>query len=141
MHRALAAALAHLVACTLLAVGFAAPASAATEEEVHPEWGSTDAPNAVLRRGCRMYEYSYAITPPDGDWSLDLRFKDPSGKRVAAAFWIKPDPLRATREFELCKATTRRGRFTITATLSVQKLDEVTEGRLPDSHFRLRRPG
>ena len=139
MHRVLAAALALVVACGLLAIGFRAPASGAAEEEVHPEWGSTTAPNAVLRRGCKKYEYSYAITPPDGDWDLEIRIKDPSGKRVAAGYWLKPDPLTATHKFRLCKATTRTGRFTITANLSVQNFDEVTEGRLPDSSFRLKR--
>ena len=138
MHRAFAVALAHLLAGTMLTLGLASPASAAPEdEEIHPEWGSTSAPDAVLRRGCKKYQYTYDIKPPEGDWSLDIRIKGPSGKRLAAAYWLKPDPLTATRDFRLCKATTRAGLFTIRAYLSVQNFDDTTGGYLPDSHFRL----
>ena len=141
MHRSIAAALAYVVGCALLTFGLTSlPAAAAEEEEVHPEWGSTSAPNAVLRRGCKKYEYSYDITPPPGNWMLEIRIKGPSGKRVAAGVWMDPDPLRATIPYRLCKATTRRGRFTIRAYLSVQNNDEMVEGWLPESHFRLHRP-
>ena len=143
MHRALAAALAYVVGCALLTFGLTSlPAAAAEEEAVHPEWGSVTAPNAVLRRGCKKYEYTYDITPPPGDWMLDIRIKGPSNKRLAAGVWGSPeDPLRATLPYRLCKPTTRAGRFTIRAYLSVQNGDEMTEGWLPESHFRLRRPG
>jgi hypothetical protein len=130
-----------IVVCALVALGLQAPADAA--DDVHPEWGSTSAPDAVLKRGCKDYTYSYQVTPPEGQWSLELFFKGPSGKRVGSAYFLSGgDPLADTEVLELCRSTTRTGRFTIRAFLSVQTLDddEATEGWLPESHFRLHRP-
>ena len=141
MRRAAAVALAHVVACALFMIGLSSPASGApAEDEVHPEWGSVTAPNAVLRRGCKRYSYTYDIKPPPGDWGLEIFIRGPNGKVVASAAWLTPDPLRATRKFGLCKAVTRPGRFTIKAKLSVQNGQEYVEGWLPPSKFRLHRP-
>lgn len=127
-----------LVLGAMAALGLQAPAGAA--EEVHPEWGSTSAPNSVLKRGCRDYTYSYRITPPEGQWSLELFFKGPNGKRVGSAYFLEGgDPEADTEVLELCRRTTRAGRYTIAAFLSVQNIDETTEGWLPESHFRLKR--
>ena len=134
-------ALLSLMVATLLAAGLQAPAEAAVaSEEVHPEWGSTSAPDAVLKRGCKNYTYSYQVTPPEGQWSLELFFKGPRGKRVGSAYFLAGgDPQADTRSLELCRSTTRPGRYTIKAFLSVQNLDETTEGWLPQSTFRLHR--
>lgn len=141
MRRALTAALAGLLAGALLTLGPSSPASASVaEEEVHPKWGSVTAPDAVLKRGCKRYSYTYDIKPPPGDWALEIFITGPSRKRVASAAWLTPDPLRATRKFGLCKAVTRFGRFTIKAKLSVQNGQEYVEGWLPPSKFRLHRP-
>ncbi len=136
LRRSLAALLAPLVVCALVALGLPAPASAA---EVHPEWGSTSAPDGVLKKGCKRYPYSYAITPPEGYWSLEIFLQDRRGRHVAFAYHVYGDPLAATRTFKLCKASTRPGRFTMTALLSVEHGTEYAEGWLPPSHFRLRR--
>ena len=131
-----------LMVCALaLSLGsFWSPAAAAVEE--HPEWGSTSAPDAVLKRGCRNYTYHYAVNPPPGDnWSLELFFKGPRGKRVGSAyFWSGGDPMADTEALELCRRTTRYGRYTIRAFLSVQDGHDTIEGWLPESTFRLHRP-
>jgi hypothetical protein len=106
-----------LVLCVLVAVGLPAPAQA---DDTHPEWGSTSAPNAVLKKGCKTYTYSYEITPPEGYWSLELFFKGPNGKRVGSEYFLYgADPEADTRELRLCRSTTRVGRFTIKALVSV----------------------
>lgn len=132
-------ALLSLMVGTLLALGLQAPAEpAVAAEEVHPEWGSTSAPDAVLKRGCKNYTYSYQVTPPEGQWSLELFFKGPRGKRVASAYFLEGgDPEADTEALQLCKTTTRPGRYTIKAFMSVQHLGETTEGWLPDTYFRL----
>ena len=131
-----------LVVCALaVSVGsFWAPAAAT--DEVHPEWGSTSAPNDVLKRGCRNYTYQYEVRPPEGDnWSLELFFKGPRGKRVASAYFLSGgDPLADTEVVELCRRTTRYGRYTIRAFLSVQDGNDSIEGWLPPTTFRLHRP-
>jgi hypothetical protein len=121
-----------------IAVG---PAVAAPDEEVHPEWGSTSAPDAVLKPGCKPYTYSYEVRPPiDGYWSLELFFKGPQGKRVGSAYFVYgTDPLADTTTLRLCRQTTRVGRFSIRAYLSVESGSDSVSGWLPTSHFRLHR--
>jgi hypothetical protein len=136
MRRTLAAAVVTLA----LATGSVALASPADADE-HPEWGTTSAPSGVLKKGCHHYTYSYDIQPPDGTWSLETFIIGPNGKHLFNAAFLGPyDPKQNTARFRLCKASTRYGRFTIEAKLSVQNGDEYVEGSLPSSHFRLHRP-
>ena len=68
----------------------AAPTSAlaASADDTHPEWGGTAAPNATIKRGCRQYEYTYAITPPDGDWALETFLVGPGGKASGSGYFL-----------------------------------------------------
>jgi hypothetical protein len=128
-----------LVVCVLVVLGLHAPASAA--EDTHPEWGSTSAPDAVLKKGCRDYTYSYQVSPPEGYWSLELFFKGPKGKRVGSAYFLYgADPVADTEVLGLCRSSTQTGRYTIKGLLSVQNGSETVEGWLPESTFRLHRP-
>jgi hypothetical protein len=127
-----------VLVCALIALGISSPAVAAEE---HPEWGSTSAPDAVLKKGCQGYTYSYELTPPEGYWSLELFFKGPNGKRVGSAYFLYgADPLSDTETLRLCRRTTKPGRFTIKALLSVENGSQSEEGWLPESTFRLRAP-
>jgi hypothetical protein len=109
--------------------------------ETHPEWGKTRAPDQVLKKGCNNYRYHYRLTPPEGTWALETFIKGPRGKRLASgAFSSDFDPNRDWARFRICKATTRVGRFTIKAKVSVQNGPvEYTEGWLEPSHFRMTR--
>ena len=129
-----------VVLCAIVALGLPSPAVAAEEE--HPEWGSTSAPDAVLKKGCKGYAYSYRVTPPEeGDWSLELFFYGPKGKRVGSAYFLYGgDPEADTRKLTLCKKTVRTGRYTIEAFFSMEDGNPSLEGWLPTSHFRLHRP-
>ena len=134
-----------VVFALLATSGAATSASTATPDarrETHPEWGKTSAPNQVLKKGCHNYRYNYKLTPPEGDWALETFLVGPGGKRLASgAFAGAFDPEKGPGTFRICKATTRYGRFKIKAKLSVQNgPTEYTEGWLPKSHFRLRRP-
>jgi hypothetical protein len=136
MHRTLASGIAALA----LAVGSGALVSPADADE-HPEWGHTSAPSTVLKKGCHDYLYSYDIDPPEGLWALETFIIGPNGKHLFNSAFNGPyDPKHNTQKFRICKATTRYGRFTIKAKLSVQNGEEYVEGTLPDSHFRLHRP-
>ena len=126
--------------------GAAAPASASSatatsDPLVRPDWGSTSAPDAKIKRSCHQYAYSYAITPPDGDWSLETFLVAPSGKAAGSGYFLTgKDPLAGTSTWRLCKRSTKGGRYTIRALLSVQDGTELVEGWLPDSTFKLRKP-
>jgi hypothetical protein len=109
---------------------------------VHPEWGTVTGHGGVLRRGCRTYTYDYAIHPPDGIWGLEIVISGPDGEHLGGGALAEGyDPETGTGHYTLCRNTTRRGRFTIDAKLSVDDgYGKITDGRLPTDHFRLRRP-
>lgn len=107
---------------------------------VHPEWGTITGHGGVLRRGCKTYSYDYDIQPPEeGTWALEVFISDPNGEYVGGgAFEEDFDPERNTGHYKVCRNTTRYGRFTIKAKLTVNSDDRG--GQLPPDHFRLRRP-
>ena len=118
---------------------WAPPAGAA--DETHPEWGHTSAVDARLRHGCRSYDYSYALTPPDGDWALETFLVGPGGRKHGSGYFLTgKDELTGTGTWRLCLRSTRPGRYTIRALLSVQNGGDYAEGWLPDTTFRLRKP-
>ena len=128
-----------VVLCAMVAAVF--PSTAMAAEEYHPEWGSTSAPDGVLKKkGCKRYSYSYAVTPPEGEWSLELFFTGPRGRQVWSATFYGTDPQAATETMRLCRTGTRPGRYTITALVSSFDGPDYVEGWLPPSHFRLHKP-
>jgi len=110
---------------------------------VHPEWGSVTGHSGVLRRGCKKYTYSYAINPPEGDWALEIFLSGPRFEYLGGGGFLEGGgPEQGTGAYKMGRNTTKRGRFTSEAKLSVAEPGgEVTEqGQLPPDHFRLRRP-
>jgi len=142
VRRSLPTLLASLIGVGLLAL-VPAPATAVTAPsgDVHPDWGTTSAHDAKLRKGCHGYAYTYALTPPDGDWALETFLVGPRGKQYASGYFVTgDDPLAGPGSFQLCRRSTRGGRYTIRALLSVQNGGDYAEGWLPDTTFRLRKP-
>jgi hypothetical protein len=116
-------------------------AAVGSEPLVHPEWGSTAAPDGTLRRSCRPYTYSYAITPPAGDWALETFLVGPRGKAAGSGYFVTgQDALAGSSTWQLCKRSAKGGVYTIRALLSVQNGSDVVEGWLPDSTFQLSKP-
>ena len=109
---------------------------------VHPEWGSITGHGGVLRRGCRMYTFTYSITPPDGIWALEVFITGPKMDHVGGGAYLNGyDPTSGTGSYKLCQLSSHYGRYTIDAKVSVDNgYGETTEGRLPTDTFRLRRP-
>jgi hypothetical protein len=141
VHRSLVTLLASLVGLGLLALAPAASALPAPSGEVHPDWGSTSAPDAKLRKGCHGYGYAYALSPPDGDWALETFLIGPRGKQKASGYFVTgEDPLAGPGQFRLCRGSANGGRYTIRALLTVQNGGTYAEGWLPETTFRLRKP-
>lgn len=104
-------------------------------------WGSTGAPDRVLRSGCHHYRYHYRVRPHGHDWAAETFLVDPRGDGLASgAFDPDADPKRGHGHFTICRASTRPGVFTIRMKVSIYK------GTMPEVHwakksyFRLRRP-
>jgi len=129
-----------LVLALLVALGPLTLAPSATAADVHPEWGSTSAPDTTLKQGCRGYAYTYAVTPPDGDWMLETFLIGPHGKPHGSDYFITSDPLTGTGSWRLCRRSTRGGTYTIRAKLSVINGGDYVEGWLPESTFHLHKP-
>ena len=109
---------------------------------MHPEWASVLGHAGVLKRGCHSYTYTYAVTPPEGIWALEVFISGPGLEHVAAGGFLDGyDPTSGTGTYKLCKATVRSGRFSIEAKISVDDgSGHITEGRTATDFFRLRRP-
>ncbi len=138
-------ALAVLVAPLVALVPGAGPGAAAPADPggvVHPEWGHTKGQSGVLKQGCRKYHYTYSVTPPEGDWGIEVFITGPKVEHLAAgAFDGSYDPKNGRGTYKLCFVTTRYGRFTINAKMTVDNgPDGLVEGWLPPSHYRLRAP-
>jgi hypothetical protein len=118
------------------------PTGAAQAADVKPEWGSVSAQDGVLKRGCRSYQYQYAITPPsDGYWDLSVRVVGPAGRTLFFSYLHAESALSGTATYRLCRSETRPGRFKLKALVTVEDSNEQVQGRLPTVRFTLRRPG
>jgi len=109
---------------------------------VHPEWGTVTGVGGVLRRGCHTYTYGYALQPPEGIWALEIFISGPGLEPLGGGGFLDGyDPESGSSRYTLCRATTRHGKFTIEAKLSVDDgAGHITDGLLPADTFRLRRP-
>jgi hypothetical protein len=132
-----------LLVTLLLALGLAGPApavTAAAADDVHPEWGSISAQDATVKSGCAAYLYSYALTPPPGDWALETFLIGPRGKQYGSGYFLTgKDPLAGDGAWRLCRRSTRGGTYTIRARLTVQNGGDYYDGWLSDTTFRLRK--
>jgi hypothetical protein len=145
--RAAAVAVATAVALSVAPTGGPVRAASADPDPlhgltVHPEWGSITGKGGVLKRGCRMYSFTYSITPPEGIWALEVFITGPKMDHVAGgAFLDGYDPTSGTGTYKLCRRSNHYGTYTIDAKVSVDNgYGETTEGRLPTDTYRLRRP-
>ena len=120
----------------------AAPSDPGTAKQpTYQPWGSTDAPDRVLRKGCRNYRYAYTVTPPTDDWAAEFWRTDPRGRALASgAVDVDSDPARGTRVFRFCRASTTTGRFTIRMKVTYLDGYDLESGHVKPSHFRLRKP-
>jgi len=144
----LARALTHSLAVALvsslivLGSGTASPAGAMdAKTTIHPAWGRTSTKAHVLKPSCRNYGYSYAITPPKGDWAMETFLIGPGGVHLSSgAMAIGMDGLTGHDRFRFCRPSTRPGIFKIKALITVQddQGKDYQQGWLPVTRFRLR---
>ncbi len=70
MLRSVLGTIAGAVALGLLAPLALVPTASASDDvdslPVHPEWGSVSGVDGMLKKGCKTYNFSYAVDPPDG---------------------------------------------------------------------------
>jgi hypothetical protein len=112
--------------------------SGATEPVVAVS-GGLDAPDGRLKRGCKDYAYSYAVTVPSDDWTFDITMQDRRGKGVNSQSLLGPnDDESGVLSYRLCRWATVAGRFTLSGVLVSYDGDRATTVEVTES-FRLRR--
>ena len=107
--------------------------------QVQPASAQTSAEDGVLRKGCRRYRYSYAVSASSDDWRLETSIVDRNGKSVAAGVVMGNNhPAAGEQLYDLCRYATRPGRFTITGSVTTYDGKEQTAVAVPETTFRLR---
>ena len=147
-----------LLTAAVLALGLPlglAPAAPASAAEPTPDqfaaMGSTHAPAYRLPPGCHWYSYTYRVSPPEPDWSLETFITDAGGVAQASDVMLAgADATSGTKRFQLCASNTDApGVFTIRARLTYRHyattplFDETRDyaGWVATSHFRVTKPG
>ncbi|MDP2771975.1 MAG: hypothetical protein Q8O61_00340 [Nocardioides sp.] len=104
-------------------------------------WGRTRAPDQVLRKGCRLYKYHYAVKPPSADWTAEVFLIEPGGNTLAHAVYSPDsDPAVGNRHWRICRPTTTPGRFRMRMKIVWYDNFDGHVGWVRPSYFRLTRP-
>ena len=127
----------------LLPVPLLPPADPATEPTPQAQQvevsGTLQAADGRLRRGCKDYQFTYAVTTPTKDWTFDITMKDRRGKGVNSQSLIGPnDPETDVLTYRLCRWATVAGLFTLTGRLVSYDGTQETAVTVTET-FRLRR--
>lgn len=103
-------------------------------------WGSTKAPDQVLRKGCRNYRLSYRITTPNDEWQAEMFVTDPRGRAIASVLVdAGSNPRKDIRTFRTCRASTTYGRFKLRMRVTYTVGYEKHVGFVKPTFFRLTR--
>jgi hypothetical protein len=135
----------------LLSSGLIASAPSTTaavryDEDNPHTWGSTRAPDQVLRKGCHRYRYHYRVNVPD--WAGEVFLINPRGRRIATdVVFVASEPRAGWRRFttDICRASAPYGRYTIRmkVTWNPDEGDPTPDnidGFVKNSSFRMTRP-
>ncbi len=113
----------------------------AARETGAASWGSTKAPDQVLRKGCRSYRFSYRITTPNNEWQAEMFITDPRGRAVGSVLAdAGSDPRANVRTFRMCRPVTSPGRFKLRMRVSYNEGYVKHTGFVKPTFFRISRP-
>lgn len=136
-----------MLSALVMTVGGFTPAGAASgsttqaRETGAASWGSTRAPDQVLRQGCRNYRYGYTITTPSDEWQAEVFVIDPKGRAVGSGVIdAGADDRRGIKTFRTCRASTTPGRFKLRMRVTYTVGYEKHVGFVRPTYFRLTRP-
>lgn len=122
-------------------VSQAASAAPAADTTGAASWGSTKAPDQVLRKGCRNYRFAYKITTPNDEWQAEMFISDRKGRAVASVLAdAGSQPRQDVTTFRTCRASTTPGRFKIRMRVTYIEGYEKHVGFVKPSYFRLVNP-
>jgi hypothetical protein len=132
-----------LTTASLLPLPLPLPSDPGTEAQPQVQQAEVSATLSAadgrLRRGCKDYQFSYAVTTPSDDWTLDITMQDRRGKGVNAQSLIGPNDARSgVLSYRLCRWATVPGIFTLKGALVSYDGSQETTVAVTET-FRLRR--
>ena len=118
-----------LLTALALALGLLVTTLPAPSMAGSSEYGRTWRKDGVLRAGCHDYRFQYRVKPgnvhPGEDWAAEFFLTNRRGKGLGTIIKDSAiDPKRGHGEYEICRNTTKPGRFKIRGKLSVDKPDD-----------------
>ena len=129
-----------LTTASLLPIPLPLPSDPGTPTQPQSEVSATlSAADGRLRRGCKDYQFSYAVTTATEDWSFDITMQDRRGKGVNAQSLIGPNDAKSgVLGYRLCRWATVAGLFTLKGALVSYDGTQETTAAVTET-FRLRR--
>ncbi|CAN5662851.1 hypothetical protein BH11ACT8_BH11ACT8_35880 [soil metagenome] len=119
---------------TVIQAGLTDPAGAASSSR----WGQAAAKDQTIKRGCRDYPFHYRINAPGDAWMAEMTLVNPNGRKVGThTFESAEDRASDRATFELCKATTRPGRYRIAMKVTSYDARTASTRRAKPATFRL----
>ena len=102
--------------------------------------GRLHMPSQKLRKGCKPYSYTYAITVPAGDdYDLEIFVTDPRGVSQASDVVLSgTNGLSGSKSLTICRSNTTPGTFTLRGTLYTNDgSGPTTTTPVPNDTFKL----
>ncbi|WP_432479359.1 hypothetical protein [Nocardioides sp. GXQ0305] len=96
--------------------------------------------DGVLAPGCHDYGFRYRVRPGNNDWGLELFLVGPGREGLGTVNRLSEnDPKRGRARFEVCRSSTRPGKFRIRGKLTVIRGFDTDKHWIKPARFRLRR--
>jgi hypothetical protein len=97
--------------------------------------------DGVLRAGCHDYAFRYRVRPGPHDWGAEFFLVGPGREGLGTVNRLSGHARKKGRgKFEVCRVSTRPGRFRIRGKLTIIRAWENDKHWIKPARFRLRRP-
>ena len=105
------------------------------------DYGRVTRGDGVLRAGCQDYGFRYRVRPGNNDWAAEFFLRGPGDEGLGTVGKLSGAHRKRGRgHFEVCRASTRPGRFTIRGKLTITMGFDQEVHWVKPVRFRLRRP-
>jgi len=103
------------------------------------DWGRVWRGDAVLQRGCHDYAFRYRVRPGHHDWGAEFFLVGPGREGLGTVNRLSGHARKkGGGRFEICRSSTRPGKFRIRGRLTVIRGYENDHHWIRPARFRLR---
>ena len=105
------------------------------------DYGGVWRGDGVLRKGCHDYSFRYRVRPGNNDWGAEFYLIGPGREGLGTVNRLSGNHSRRGRAFfEVCRSSTRQGRFRIRGRLTIVRGFDSEVRWVKPARFRLGRP-